>query len=239
MALFEDNINVKIGRVLFEKQDSKEIFQAAYGLKQLFDEGGKKDAVAGTMAVELAVAAYFEGCPTGAALAAYCMLDGTGYRTYSDLRIPFEVYTEAGMEGDYECAYNLAVEYDHGYPPYVPQNPFIASYYFTLAADSGSARAQFEMGNRYFDGTGVEIDFQQAEAYWEAAAQQGVAAAQYNLGCLLDGSLTGGPSLTTYEPERAGYWLEQAARNGHKDAAQLLNLRYRFNQRKNKWEKIQ
>ena len=56
MALFEDNINVKIGRVLFEKQDSKEIFQAAYGLKQLFDEGGKKDAVAGTMAVELAVA---------------------------------------------------------------------------------------------------------------------------------------------------------------------------------------
>lgn len=103
MALFEDNINVKIGRVLFEKQDSKEIFQAAYGLKQLFDEGGKKDAVAGTMAVELAVAAYFEGCPTGAALAAYCMLDGTGYRTYSDLRIPFEVYTEAGMEGDYEC----------------------------------------------------------------------------------------------------------------------------------------
>lgn len=239
MALFEDNINVKIGRVLFEKKDSKEIFQAAYGLKQLFDESGKKDAVAGTMAVELAVAAYFEGCPTGAALAAYCMLDGTGYRTYSDLRIPFEVYTEAGMEGDYECAYNLAVEYDHGYPPYVPQNPFTASYYFKLAADSGSARAQFEMGNRYFDGTGVEIDFQQAEAYWEAAAQQGMAAAQYNLGCLLDGSLTGGPSLTTYEPERAGYWLEQAARNGHKDAAQLLNLRYRFNQRKNKWEKIQ
>lgn len=84
MALFEDNINVKIGRVLFEKQDSKEIFQAAYGLKQLFDEGGKKDAVAGTMAVELAVAAYFEGCPTGAAGRLLPCWTAPGTATYSD-----------------------------------------------------------------------------------------------------------------------------------------------------------
>ena len=120
----------------------------------------------------------------------------------------------------------------------MPQNPVVAAYYFKLAADSGNSRAQLEMGNRYYDGKGVEIDFQQADAYWEAAAKQGVAAAQYNLGRLLDGSLSGGPSMTTYEPERAGYWLEQAARNGYQEAAEILNQKYRFNQRKNKWQKI-
>jgi len=44
--------------------------------------------------------------------------------------------------------------------------------------------------------------------------------------------------MTTYEPERAGYWLEQAARNGYEDAATILNEKYRFNQRQNKWKKI-
>jgi len=94
------------------------------------------------------------------------------------------------------------------------------------------------MGNRYYDGRGVEINFQQADVYWEAAAKQGVPEAQYNLGLLLDGSLAGAPSMTTYEPERAGYWLEQAARNGYEDAATILNEKYRFNQRQNKWKKI-
>ena len=236
--MFEDNIDVKIGRVLFEKQTGKELYDAAIGLKELFDQREKKDAVAGTMAIEIAIASYFEGCSAGAALASSCMLDGTGYQGLSNIRVPFEVYLEAGMEANYECAYFLGFEFDHGYPPYIPQNPVIAAHFFKLAADSGSSRAQLEMGNRYYDGRGVEINFQQADVYWEAAAKQGVPEAQYNLGLLLDGSLAGAPSMTTYEPERAGYWLEQAARNGYEDAATILNEKYRFNQRQNKWNKI-
>ena len=236
--MYEDTIEVKIGRILFEKQSGEELYEVACGFNGLFEESEKKDQVAGTMAVEIAVASYFEGCPAGAVLASYCMLSGTGYQGLSDLRIPFEVFTEAGIEGSHDCAYNLGCEFDQGYPPYLPQNPVVAAYYFKLAADSGNSRAQLEMGNRYYDGKGVEIDFQQADAYWEAAAKQGVAAAQYNLGRLLDGSLSGGPSMTTYEPERAGYWLEQAARNGYQEAAEILNQKYRFNQRKNKWQKI-
>ena len=90
--MFEDNIDVKIGRVLFEKQTGKELYDAAIGLKELFDQREKKDAVAGTMAIEIAIASYFEGCSAGAALASSCMLDGTGYQGLSNIRVPFEVY---------------------------------------------------------------------------------------------------------------------------------------------------
>lgn len=236
--MFVDNIDVKIGRILFENKTGKELYDVACGLRKIFDDSEKKDKQAGTMAVEVAVAAYFEGYKRGAALASFCMLAGTGYKNMDNLRIPYEVFTELGSEVNYDCTYNMGVEYEKGYPPYVTANPYIASLWYKKAADAGSARAQFEMGNRYYDGTGVEIDFQLTEYYWEAAAKQGYTSAQYNLGCLCDGSLSGGPSMTCFNPEKAGYWLEQAARGGHKGAAEVLNQSYRFNQRKNKWQKI-
>lgn len=68
----------------------------------------------------------------------------------------------------------LGFEFDHGYPPYIPQKSVIAAHFSKLAADSGSSRAQLEMGNRYYDGRGVEINFQQADVYWEAAKQSKV-----------------------------------------------------------------
>lgn len=40
--MFEDNIDVKIGRVLFEKQTGEELYDAAIGLKELFDQREKK-----------------------------------------------------------------------------------------------------------------------------------------------------------------------------------------------------
>lgn len=236
--MFIDNIDVKIGRVLFENKTGEDLYRVACGLRQIYDDSGKKDKEAGTMAIEVAVAAYFEGYEQGAALASFCMLAGTGYKGLSNLRIPYEAFSEAGANVNYNCAYNMGVEYDKGYPPYIVANPYVASLWYKKAADAGSARAQFEMGNRYYDGTGVEIDYQLVEDYWEAAAKQGNIAAQYNLGCLCDGSLSDGPSMVSFNPEKAGYWLAQAAQGGHKRAAEILNESYRFNQRKNKWQKI-
>lgn len=144
--MFEDNIDVKIGRVLFEKQTGKELYDAAIGLKELFDQREKKDAVAGTMAIEIAIASYFEGCSAGAALASSCMLDGTGYQGLSNIRVPFEVYLEAGMEANYECAYFLGFEFDHGYPPYIPQNPVIAAHFLNWLRIQGVLEHNWKWG---------------------------------------------------------------------------------------------
>lgn len=238
--MFKDNIDVKIGRILFENRSGEDLYKVACGLKEIYDQSEKQDQIAGTMAVEIAVASYFEGYTAGAALASFCMLDGTGYKgaNSTTLRTIFEVYSEAGSDVNYICSHNMAQEYDQGNPPYITANPYIASIWYKKAADAGNVSAQFVMGNRYYQGIGVEINYQQTEVYWEAAAKQGHLNAQFNLGCLYGGRLSDGPSMTTLEPEKAGYWLEQAARAGDKDAAEILNKSYRFNQRKNKWQKI-
>lgn len=238
--MFQDNIDVKIGRILFENKTGADLYKVAYGLKNLFDESEGKDQISGTMAVETAVASYFEGHTPGAALASFCMLKGSGYRGMdaADVRMMFEFYSEAGAGVNHVCAFNLAQEYEQGYPPYITANPYVATMWYKKAADAGNVTAQFEMGNRYYNGVGAEIDYQKAETYWLAAAEEGHVNAQYNLGCLYGGLLSDGPSMTTLEPEKAGYWLEQAARAGDNDAAEILNQSFRFNQRKNKWQKI-
>ena len=98
--MFQDNINVKIGRILFENKNGEDLYKVALGLKEIYDQSERKDKIAGRMAVEVAVASYFEGYTAGAALASFCMLDGTGYLgTDSDmLRMLFEVYSEAGSD---------------------------------------------------------------------------------------------------------------------------------------------
>ena len=49
-------------------------------------------------------------------------------------------------------------------------------------AEKGDARAQTELGRRYFQGDEVEENFQEAVKWWRKAAEQGGDSAQYNLG---------------------------------------------------------
>lgn len=238
MFNFDDSTSVAIGCILFENKSGEELYEAACELLKVYNDSKQEDKTIGQMALEVAVAAYFEGCQSGAALALFCMLEGIGREDLPDSRILYDIFSEAGAEVNYQCAYNMGAEYERGNPPYIIANPYIASLWYKKAADAGSQQGQLKMGNRYFDGIGVEINFQLAELYWEAAAKQGNIDAQYNLGCLYDGCLTGGSSVACFNPERAGYWLEQAARGGHKEAVEVLNQSYRFNQRKNIWQKI-
>lgn len=239
--MFKETVFTKIGKVLFEAKSNEEIYQIAYSFKEQYDKSEKKDKQAGLIAIELAVASYFEGSVLGAALAAFCILDGTGYRGIGlpDLRTLCDVYTEAGAERNPRCARIMGIEYQKGYPPYVIANPYIASYWYKKAADSGDVQAQSVMGSRYFEGIGVEIDYESASLYWEMAARNGDRTAQYNLGCLYDGRLSDGPSpLEFFDPEKAGYWLEKAARSGDKQALEILNRSYKFDSRRNRWERI-
>ena len=51
-------------------------------------------------------------------------------------------------------------------------------------AEAGQAYAQFEYGQYFEFGKGVEQDFTQAKVWYEKAAEQGFAKAQYNLAML-------------------------------------------------------
>ena len=52
-------------------------------------------------------------------------------------------------------------------------------------AEQDDARVQFRLGMAYYKGIGVEIDVEEAFKWWMKAANHGVEAAYYCLGCIL------------------------------------------------------
>ena len=54
--------------------------------------------------------------------------------------------------------------------------------WYRMAAEQGSADAQFALGVMYGNGDGVPRDYSEAVKWWRKAAEQGFAPAQYNLG---------------------------------------------------------
>ena len=73
------------------------------------------------------------------------------------------------------------------------------------------------LGTIYLSGQGVAIDNREAEHWWRMAAEQGHAAAQYNLGGMYSRQLS-----TTLSLEEALDWLGRAAEQGHRSAAREL-----------------
>jgi len=57
-----------------------------------------------------------------------------------------------------------------------------AAKWFRKAAEQGLAKAQFNLGVSYQNGTGVPKDYNEAAKWYRKAAEQGMAEAQYNLG---------------------------------------------------------
>jgi len=90
-----------------------------------------------------------------------------------------------------------------------------------LAAEQGDADAQYKLGDAYYYGTGVKLDYEQAITWYWQAANQGHAEAQYNL------------ALAYYEGEglvqdyaQAVVWSKKAATQGHVDAQYDLGNAY-------------
>ena len=50
-------------------------------------------------------------------------------------------------------------------------------------AEQGDAIAQFNLGDMYYNGEGVSVDYQEAMKWYSKAAEQGLADAQSSLGC--------------------------------------------------------
>ncbi len=84
-------------------------------------------------------------------------------------------------------------------------------------ADVGDARAQYELGERFYCGLGVPRDFAQAATWFRLAAQQGHPEAQCTLGmmCFLGRGVA-------RDYAEAYQWLSLAAAAGNERAAQAL-----------------
>ncbi|MDD4887874.1 MAG: tetratricopeptide repeat protein, partial [Thiomonas sp.] len=98
-----------------------------------------------------------------------------------------------------------------------PQDYAQAASWFRKAADQGDARAQCNLGLRYYNGQGVPQDYAQAASWYRKAADQGYARAQYNLGVLYDNG-QGVPQ----DYAQAASWYRKAADQG--DARAQCNL---------------
>lgn len=63
-----------------------------------------------------------------------------------------------------------------------PENtPFLDIQYFEQKAQQGDADAQFNLGNVYASAHGVPLDHDEAQKWWQKAADQGHIDAQHNL----------------------------------------------------------
>ncbi len=127
--------------------------------------------------------------------------------------------------------------------------------HFRAAAEQGDAEAQWELGNCYFEGLGVEQSFDKAAEWYGKAAAQGHSTAEGDLdACFENGYMTAeakallqaaeqGDAEAQYRlgeryllgdgvamnDEEAYKWFAQAAVQGHRQAQHDLAVHYELN----------
>lgn len=90
-------------------------------------------------------------------------------------------------------------------------------------ARGGNALAQTRLATLYYHGHGVRESDAQAQLWFERAAHQGLAEAQFNLGNMYAYGLVALPD--DQDPQRlAAQWYFEAARQGHAEAQYSLGI---------------
>lgn len=87
--------------------------------------------------------------------------------------------------------------------------------------DIADANMQYKLGNRFYHGLGVDLDYKQAVYWYEKAANQGNIDAQFNLGVCYDNG-----SGVSQDSEKAVYWYKKAAGQGNAAAQYNLGVLY-------------
>lgn len=122
--------------------------------------------------------------------------------------------------GDAKAQYHLGMLLYAGHG--VPENEKLAVDLLTKSAKQGNVDAMYQLGNAYTFGNDtprlvVDADVEAAQWYFKAA-KAGNAEAQYSLGLLF----MAGKGVERNNQE-ANYWMQLAAKNGHKDASNYVN----------------
>ncbi|MBP2158048.1 localization factor PodJL [Asticcacaulis solisilvae] len=132
-----------------------------------------------------------------------------------DARAPgaVEKLQEVANQGYAPAQFMLSGIYS-GEGNYVDPNPQEARKWAQRAADGGVARAMFNLGTMYYNGTGGPRNQITAAMWFRRAAERGVSDSQYNLGLLY----AQGDAMPL-NPAEAYKWFTIAAEAGDKDAA--------------------
>ena len=93
---------------------------------------------------------------------------------------------------------------------------------FYILAKNGDAKAQYNVGLMYANGQGGQKDIRKAMSWYEKAAQQDLASAQYNLATLYQAA----GELDPHAYTKAAYWYEKAANSGMMQAFNNLAALY-------------
>ena len=87
-------------------------------------------------------------------------------------------------------------------------------------AEQGDTVSQFKLGNIYYNGKNVPINYTEALQWYKKAALQGHADAQFNLGLMYDKGHIGIPKNN----ENAYIWYKFASEQGNGDAKNNFTL---------------
>jgi TPR repeat protein len=120
----------------------------------------------------------------------------------------FEASKRLAETGDASMQLNLGLSYHKGKAGVAIDLPKAIKWY-TLAAEAGIVKAQFNLGNCFFIGDGVTVDKREAVKWFKRAAEAGDAFSQYNLG----NSYFNGDGVTVDKRE-AIKWFTLAAEAG-------------------------
>lgn len=92
-----------------------------------------------------------------------------------------DIWKELADQGDIEAQFALGAIYTNG-SQLIPANKSESIKWFRMAAEGGHTISQYNLGNAYERGHGVEKSDQQAVVWWQKAAEKGHSPAQFNLG---------------------------------------------------------
>ena len=147
-----------------------------------------------------------------------CLADweeASGAYERGDYATAFREYRKLAETGDPSAEASLAYFYEKGLG--TKQDYREAARLYHSAVSKDLLIANLYLGHLYAKGLGVQKDEAKAVGFFEVVARHGVVEAQEQLGTLL----MRGPS-SIRNPERAKYWLRQAADKNSAIAHELL-----------------
>ena len=136
------------------------------------------------------------------------------------LNVPTQVGVGAAVKSANKTGLNSRV--NAAWQNYLAGKHKLAAKQIKRLADKKNARAQNYLGSLYASGHGVETNQKLAALWYERAAKQGLAAAQFNIGFLLLYGAGDGKHLVRTNPRTAARWLSKAAKQKDTDAQFLL-----------------
>ena len=131
---------------------------------------------------------------------------------FAALFISFSVPVEADTNADIKSAWQNYLDGKHKQ----------AAKQLMGLAKKDNARAQNYLGSLYAIGHGVKPNHKRAAQWYERAAKQGFAPAQFNIGFLLLYGAGDGKHQVYANPKAAARWLKKAAHQNETDAQYLL-----------------